>query len=99
LYKISAHEAPLYTVTQTKLGFLTGSKNGEIKLFSPDFKVLYTYKTGTFYPKPNSLSVHSVATNKSGTSFVCGMKSGEIFEISLASHTHSILVESHSSGG
>ena len=97
--KVSAHDAPLTVITRlyaTSGSFLTGAKDGLVKIWSHDFKALYTYRMTQFIPRPFSLSCHAIASNLVGSSILVGMRGGEMYEVSLQSHTQVLLAEGHS---
>lgn len=96
--KIPAHEAPINALCVANKRFLTAAKDGKVKLWSSDLKQLFVFNTNTYLPRPFMVSCHAVSCNRQGTSFVVGMRSGEIFEVSTQSHTYSLLAEGHSRG-
>lgn len=96
--RVPAHEAPVNAICPAGKRFLTAGKDGKVKLWSNDFKIQFVFNTASYLPRPFLVSCHAVTCNRFGTSFLVGMRSGEIFEVSLQSHTHSLLAEGHSRG-
>lgn len=96
--KIPAHEAPVNAICPANKRFLTAGKDGKVKLWSSDFKPLFVFNTTSYEPRPFLVSCHAVTCNRLGTSFLVGMRSGEIFEVSLQSRTHCLVAEGHSRG-
>jgi WD40 repeat protein len=96
--RIAAHEAPINAICTAGKRFLTAGKDGKVKLWSADLKQLFVFNTQTYVPRPFHVSCHAISCNRQGTSFVTGLRSGEIFEVSLQSHTYSLLAEGHSRG-
>lgn len=96
--RIPAHEAPVNAICPANKRFLTAGKDGKVKLWSNDFKPIFVFNTTSYLPRPFLVSCHAVSCNRLGTSFLVGMRSGEIFEVSLQSHSHSLIAEGHSRG-
>lgn len=96
--KVPAHEAPINSLCVANKRFLTAAKDGKVKLWSSDLKPVFVFNTNTYHPRPFMVSCHAVACTRQGTSFVVGMRSGEVFEVSIQSHTYSLLAEGHSRG-
>ena len=94
--KVSAHDGPVTVVSRCQQGYLSGGKDGLVKVWSYDFKVMHIYRTTYFIPRPLSLSCHAVATNKLGTNIIIAMKSDELYEVSLLSNSTSLLIDGHS---
>jgi microtubule-associated protein-like 6 len=94
--KVSAHEGSVTVIARCQQGYVSGGKEGMVKIWSHDFKVLHTYRTSYFVPRPYGLSCHAVATNKLGTNIIIGMRSDELFEVSLMSNSTSLLIDGHS---
>ena len=93
---ITAHESPINAMTKLRKGYATAGKEGLVKLWSPTLQLLHTYNMQTFSPQPAGPSIHALRTNIIGSKMVVGMRTGEIFEISLPTHTYMLLVEGHS---
>lgn len=95
---ISAHNAPIYAIIKLhgKYGFATGGKDGLIKLWSNDFQLMHTYNVRSFEPEPYYLNCHSLRTNIASNKLVVALRGGEIYEISVATHSYINLFESHS---
>ena len=96
--RIPAHEAPVNAICPANKRFLTAGKDGKVKLWSDEFKPLFVFNTASYLPRPFLVSCHAVTCNRFGSSFLVGMRSGEIFEVSMQSHTHSLIAEGHSRG-
>ena len=71
-----------------RYGFVTGGRDGLIKLWSEDFKLMHTYNVKGFTPEPFYLAVHTVRVNHIGSKLVVAMRSGEIYEVPLYNHSH-----------
>lgn len=96
--RIAAHDAPINALSSANKNIVTAGKDGKVKLWSYDLKLLYTFNINSFLPRPYHLSCHAIVGNKEGTRICVGMKGGEIFEVSLQSHSYLLLFESHSRG-
>lgn len=96
--KVPAHEAPINALSASGKRFLSAGKEGKVKLWSSDLKQLMVFNTTTYLPRPFMMSCHALCGNKLSTSFLVGMRSGEVFEVSLQSHTYALLAEGHSRG-
>lgn len=76
---LTAHDAPVFCVAALKAsaggGFLTGGKDGLIKVWSPGLKLIYSYNSQTFTPSPFNLSVHSLAVNDISNKLAIGTQS------------------------
>jgi len=95
--KISAHQGAVNVITATcNQVYITGGKDGLVKVWSIDFKPIHSFRTQYFIPRPFALSVHAVVCNQLGTSLLIGLRGGEVFEISLPSNSHALIIESHS---
>lgn len=92
--KISAHHSAVNVITATsRQVYITGGKDGLVKVWSLDFQPIHTYRTQYFLPRPFALSVHAVVANQLGTSLLLGLRGGEVFEIALPSHSNVLLIE------
>lgn len=92
--KISAHQGAVNVITATRgQVYITGGKDGLVKVWSLDFRPQSTFRTQYFIPRPFALSVHAVTSNQLGSSLLIGMRGGEVFEISLPSSSHILLIE------
>jgi WD40 repeat protein len=96
--RIAAHDAPINALSSANKNIVTAGKDGKVKLWSYDLKLLHAFNINSFLPRPYHLSCHAIVGNKEGTRICVGMKGGEIFEISLQSHSYMLLFESHSRG-
>eukprot|EP01038_Epipyxis_sp_PR26KG_P009724 gene9724-13087_t len=95
--KFSAHECPINVITKSSLGYITGGKEGLIKVWSfGTYKLLQSYNTQYFIPRPFGLSCHSITANNDGSRFIVGTRSGELYEVTSATNSHMLLIESHS---
>lgn len=96
--KVAAHEAPINALSVVGKRFLSAGKEGKVKLWSSDMKQLFVFNTAAYLPRPFTISCHAVSGSRLGTSFIVGMRSGEVFEVCLQSHSYSLLTEGHSRG-
>lgn len=96
--KVPAHEAPVNALSTAGKRFLSAGKEGKVKLWSSDLKQLMVFNTNTYLPRPFLMSCHALCGNRQSSSFVVGMRSGEVYEVSLQSHTYALLCEGHSRG-
>lgn len=93
---LTAHDAPVFALAAIRQGFATGGKDGYIKLWSLRFQQLHSYNLQAFQPSPYNLSVHSLATNHLKSKMTIVARSGEMYELTLATHTPLLVMESHS---
>lgn len=96
--KVAAHDRAVCALCRSSNFYISGGKEGFIKVWSIDFELLHSYKVNAFSSRPNSLVCIGLDISLSASSFVVAMKSGELYEISMNSHSVSLLVESHSIG-
>lgn len=95
---VTAHDAPIYSISNVKQGYITGGKDGLVKVWSDQLKLLHTYNTMLFFPQPNVNAVHCIKGNMVSSRLLVGMRGGEVYEVSLATHSYMLLIEGHSSG-
>jgi WD40 repeat protein len=93
---VTAHDAPILAITKVMQGFATGGKDGLVKIWSSSLKPLHVYNTSQYLPKPMSTGVHCLRSNHIGSRLSVGMRSGELYEISLPTHSYMLLVDGHS---
>jgi WD40 repeat protein len=96
--RVPAHEAPINALSTSGKRFLSAGKEGKVKLWSSDLKQLMVFNTNTYLPRPFLMACHALCGNRQSTSFLVGMRSGEVFEVSLQSYTYALLSEGHSRG-
>lgn len=94
--RVTAHDAPIFSVTRVGHGYASGAKDGLVKLWTENMEPLATYNVQIFSPQPYSLAIHSLRANVSNSKLVVGMRGGEIYEISLSTQSHQLLLEGHS---
>lgn len=95
---VVAHDGSVNSIITIQSGYVTGSKEGLVKIWNMQLKLVHTYNTLlNFIPRPLEFSVHALAINQMGTKLSIGMKSGEVFEVVLATHSKACLLESHAS--
>lgn len=94
--RVTAHDAPIFAVTNIARGYASGAKDGLVKLWGEGMEPQYTYNVQSFSPQPYHLSIHSLKANSSHSKLVVGMRGGEIYEVSLSTQTHQLLLEGHS---
>ena len=95
---VTAHDAPIYSITYVRQGYVTGGKDGLVKIWSEQLKLLHTYNTMLFFPQPNVNAIHSIKGNMVSSRLLVGMRGGEVYEVSLSTHSYMMLIEGHSSG-
>jgi WD40 repeat protein len=69
---ISAHDSPVTSISRCRGGYATGGKDGLIKLWTKDLKLLYTYNTQSFESRPLMPSCHSLYTNSINSRLLIG---------------------------
>lgn len=94
--KVTAHDAPIYSVTKVGTRYATGGKEGLIKIWSPDLVLMVTLNMQTFSPQPFDLPCHALQSNILTTKLAIGMKTGELYELSIYTQTSLLLMEGHS---
>lgn len=75
---VTAHETPIYVITNLKRGFLTGAKDGFIKIWSADWQNLHTYDARSF-PVTIPFCCHSLGVNMSSSKLIAGFRSGDVY--------------------
>eukprot|EP00606_Chrysophyceae_sp_TOSAG23-5_P001243 GSChrysophyteH2.ASY1.ANO1.529.1 assembled CDS len=95
-YTVTAHEAPIFAITKLSRGYATAGKDGAIKLWSNKLQVVHNYNIGAFKPGPFLITAHSLCANQASTRISVALRGGEIYEISLPTHTKQLLLEGHS---
>ena len=95
---VVAHDGSVNSIITTRDGYVTGSKEGLVKIWNMQLKLVHTYNTLlNFMPRPLEFSVHALAINQTGSKLTVGMKSGEVFEVVLGTHSKVCILESHAS--
>ena len=95
---VTAHDAPIYSIACVRQGYITGGKDGLAKIWSDQLKLLHTYNTMLFFPQPSVNAIHSIKGNMVSSRLLVGMRGGEVYEVSLSTHSYIMLIEGHSSG-
>lgn len=93
---VTAHDGPIYAITSIRQGFATAGKEGLVKLWSTKLQLVHTYNIRMFSPQPYGPACHALKCNLVGTRLAVGMKTSEIYEISLPTHSSVLLLEGHS---
>ena len=93
---VTAHDGPIYAISKIRQGYATAGKEGLVKLWSAKLQLVRTYNIRMFSPQPYGTPCHSLRCNLTGTRLVVGMKTSEIYEISLPTHSNMLLLEGHS---
>ena len=93
---VTAHDGPIYAITKLRQGYATAGKEGLVKLWSNKLQLVHTYNIRMFSPQPFGTACHSLKCNLLGTRIVVGMKTNEVYEISLPTHSNMLLLEGHS---
>lgn len=93
---VTAHDAPIYAICPMGKRYITGGKEGLVKIWSNDFLPILTLNLQTFSPQPETLSIHSLRVNFGGSRMSIGMRSGEVYEVTLQTQSCLMLLESHS---
>lgn len=98
--KITAHDAPIYCICSLNQkstgGFITAAKEGLIKIWNMQLQMIHSFNVQTFVPTPFAFSCHSIYCNSNSTKLSIVVKSGELFEICLLTHSCILISESHS---
>jgi microtubule-associated protein-like 6 len=86
-----AHKGPVYAVNPFEGGFLTGGKDGILKVWNKDFKLLHNIPMGKY-------NLRSLDWDKG--KILVGTKSSEIFEITYSGENSQaqLLIEGHGEG-
>jgi len=69
---ISAHDSPVSAIARCRNGYATGAKDGLIKLWTKDLKLIYTYNSQSFGPIPLSPCCHSLSANSISSRLLIG---------------------------
>ncbi len=104
--KTAAHESSVLALAAMGQFLLTAGKDGKVKLWRDDLQVMHVFKVAGFSPRPQSVCVHSVcfsagpqngsgSAGGNGTALI-GMRSGEVYEVSLQNHSACQLLLCHS---
>ena len=57
-------------------------------------QLLQNYNVGSFKPVPHQITIHSLCANHINTRISIALRGGEIYEISLPTHTKQMLLRS-----
>lgn len=95
-FTVTAHDAPIYSIVKLTRGYATAGKDGIVKLWSNKLQLVQTYNMQAFKPVPQATPIHALCRNISCSRITIGMRSGEIYEVSLPTHSRSLIIEGHS---
>jgi len=95
-YTVTGHEAPIYAIAKLNGGYASAGRDGAIKLWSSKMQLVHNYNSGTFKPSPYTTTAHSLCANLKSTRISVGLRGGELYEISLPTHSTQLLMEGHS---
>lgn len=97
---LTAHEAPVFCIAKLNdfAGgrFVTAGKDGLVKTWSESLQMIQSFNMQGFTPSPYLLSCHDIAVNNTSSKISVVLRSGEIYEITLATRSHFLLLEAHS---
>ena len=93
---VTAHDGPIYSMAKLRQGYATAGKEGLVKIWSNKLQLVHTYNIRMFSPQPFGTACHSLKCNLLGTRIIVGMKTNEVYEISLSTHSNILLLEGHS---
>lgn len=92
---ITAHDSPVYSICKVGNRFASAGKDGFMKIWSSDFKLISNINLQALRPTPENTSCFALRSNNNSTKIVLAMRSGEMYEMSLLTNTSILLVESH----
>ena len=95
-FTVTAHDAPIYAIVRLNRGYASAGKDSIVKLWSNKLQLVHTYNIQSFKPTPHSLPCHALCVNNIFTRLSVGMKSGEIYEIAMPTHSRHLIIEGHS---
>jgi WD40 repeat protein len=91
------HDSAITSIAGISKGnFATGCKDGFVKIWNANLEQLKSFQVPLFTPQPESFAVHALRANSVGSRMTVGMRSGELYEISLSTKTYSQLFDGHS---
>jgi WD40 repeat protein len=94
---VSGHDNAITSIAGISKGdFATGCRDGHIKIWNSYLEPQRSLQVSLFSPQPESFACHALRVNGIGSRLTIGMKSGELYEISLATKTYSQLADGHS---
>ena len=97
---LTAHESPVFCIAKlddfTGGRFVTAGKDGLVKTWSESLQMIQSFNMQGFTPSPYMLSCHDIAVNSNSSKVSIVLRSGEIYEITLATRSHFLLLEAHS---
>ena len=95
--KTKVHGSAIYSIAKLRNGhgYITASKDGEIKMLSNNLSQTASFNTRSFRPQPGLPACHGVECNQTCSKVLVGARGGEIYEISVATGSSMNLVETH----
>ena len=97
LQSVAAHQSPIYALCKIGDEYATGGKDGKIMIWNSELKNTYVYNVNAFDPVPYiSPAIHALYASSAHNRLLVGTRSGNLYELSLPTHTSMILIESHS---
>jgi microtubule-associated protein-like 6 len=70
--RITAHDSSVYSVTNFERGFISGGKDGKIKIWNETLEPVFHLDVESFAPQPYFIAVHSLKVNMIQTKLVVG---------------------------
>ena len=70
---ISAHDSSICCISTCRKGYATGGKDGFIKIWSEELKLIYAFNVQSFDPLPLFLPCHSIKANLTNSRLLIGI--------------------------
>ena len=93
---VNAHETSIYSICKLMQGYASVSKDGLIKVWSNNFSLLKSFNVLSFSPRPDLSICNLICCNTISSKLLVGLRGSEVYEISLPTNTHMLLMAGHS---
>ena len=94
----ASDDTPVTCITTCQRGFITGGKDGVVKIWSHEMRLLHEYNANKFAPPPQNSSCHSLRMNSRNSRLLIGVRSGEAYEVTMDTDSRSLLFVGHGYG-
>lgn len=92
---VPAHTGAVYALHATSKGFVSGGRDGHVKVWSTGVAPLADFDVNEFKPASHNAVVRSLCWDTAEDRVLIGTKGGEVLELSRLTGTTSVVTESH----
>lgn len=97
---VKAHDGPVNAMFASSDGsvFVTGAKDGVVKLWTADFSLIKSFDMNRAQPTPSVAAIRSVCVNRPKSTLLVGTQGSEIYELSRETGSVTLVSEGHCKG-